>query len=394
MKIAHVYFQFYPCEDGTSIEVYHISRKLVEREHDVTVITSNLMFYRQEKLPETETIDGIKVRRFPVRFPYPISKFVFTPSLIRGISSIEADVFHVFTYLPMFLINYATFYAIQKGIPLVLTPIYHPARQTAYKGILSFLQANFYDRLVGPRILRRADCITAYSPADGSFYSQIGAKDVCVRGMGVDEAECPPEALEDFTKRYNLTENTILSANRLERRKGIQHIIEAMPMILKEYPDTRLLVAGEDMGFKRYLDELVARIGVEASVVFTGHLSRSEVPCAFKVSKMFLLPSYYDVLPLAPLEAWLHKIPIVISSKVWGTADLVTPENGIVIKEPSHYKAIAEAVVELLSNPRKSQAMGENGHRLVEEQFTWDSVVDKIEAVYKTVTSRRRELST
>jgi glycosyltransferase involved in cell wall biosynthesis len=390
LRIVHVCPEFYPSVGGIEGEVYHVSRRLVERGHSVTVITSNLVNSRPEKLPKEETIDGVKVLRFCVRSPYPISKLVFTPSIITGSSAMIVDIFHIFSFLPYFLTNYISLHAIRKGIPLAVTPIYHPDRQNAYKGMVPFVTRNLYDRWIGLKILKRANYVMALVPSEAAYYLRQGIKNVCVRWTGIDEeVECSAEDLEAFAKRYEVTENTVLSLSRIERRKGIQHIIEAMPLILCQYPDTKLLVAGADHSYRDYLAALSQRVRCERSITFCGNLNRGQVACAFKVSKIFLLPSYYEILPRAIMEAWIYKKP-VIASDVGGHKDLVSPETGVLIR-PGDHEAIAEAVIQLLSDPGRASAMGENGHRLVKEKFTWDKVVDKTEEVYKSIVSNKIE---
>ena len=89
------------------------------------------------------------------------------------------------------------------------------------------------------------------------------------------------------------------------------------------------------------------------------------------------------------MEAWLYRKPVIVSD-VGGHKDLVSSETGVLIR-PGDHRAIAEAVIQLLSDPERARAMGEDGHRLVEEQFTWDKVVDKVEGVYRSVVSNRIE---
>lgn len=395
VKIIHANFAFYPSMGGTENEVYQYSRRLVQRGYDVGIITSNLVGYRQQRLAKEEIIDGIWVKRFPVIFPYPFSKLLITPSMIWQISAIKADIIHVFSFIPHFFTNYIAIYALKKGIPLVLSPIYHPARQSAYKGGLAFLQRNLYEKWLGLKILTKADYVTALVSSEAHYYQEHGIKNVCVKGLGVDdEIDFPPQELEEFRAKYNLQDSKVLvSLSRIEWRKGIQHIIQAMPLILKEHADIKLMVAGEDMGYRKELERLCRELNINKWVVFTGNLERRQAHCALKISDIFLLPSYYDVLPLAPLEAWIYKKPVILSSKVWGQEDLITSETGITIQDPSDYKTMAKAVIELLSDPKRAEAMGGNGYQMVKEQFSWDGVVDKIEGVYKSVTSgkTRRE---
>jgi len=377
---------------GTENEVYQYSRRLVERGYEVTVVTSNLVGFRPRELPREEMMDGIMVKRFPAVFPYPFSKLLITPALVRGLSSIEADIVHVFSFIPHFFTNYVALYALHHRIPLVFTPIYHPARQTVYRGPLAFLQSNIYEKWLGLELLKKAEYVTALISSEAQYYKEKGVKNVCVKGLGLDdEIVFPSQKLEEFKRKYGLEGwKVLISLCRIEWRKGIQHMIEAMPDILEKYPRVKLLVAGEDMGYRGELERLCQELKVTESVVFTGDLQRRQAHCALQVSDIFLLPSHYDVLPLGPLEAWLYKKPVILSPNVWGQEDLVTPETGITVKAPEDYLGLADAALDLLFHPKKAQAMGENGYRMVKERFNWDRVVDRIEEIYQIIEAKRK----
>lgn len=388
MRIALVCPQFYPSTGGIENDIYDTAQRLMQRGHDVTVITSNLVNYKPRKLPQQEAIDGITVRRFAVIPPYPLSKLILTLSLIKGISSIRADIFYVTSFLPYFLTNYIGFYAARKKIPLIIFPVYHPDRQHAYRGLVPFLVTTFYDRWLGLKLLKRANFIMTCTDSEMDYYKREGIKNVSVRGNAIEPEQegCGAKELGGFIQKYQLSENTLLCLQRLEPRKGVQHVIRALPLVLERYPDAKLLVAGNDCGYQRQLEKLCLSLGVRDSVVFSGNLNRKEVSCALEASKLLLLLSHYETFGIVILEAWDHKKPVIVSN-AGAFKDFVSPETGLVVnkEEPAE---VAIAIIKLLSQPALAESLGVNGYRLVRERFTWDKVIEKMGKVFEDISSK------
>jgi len=391
MKIALVCPQFYPSMGGIENDIYDTAQGLIKRGHDVTVITSNLVNYKPRKLPQEEVIDGIKVRRFKAIFPYPLSKLIFTPSLITRLPSIDADGFFIMSFLPYFLTNYIGFYASRKRIPLVILPVYHPERQQIYHGVIPFLVKTFYDKWLGLKLLKRADHVMALIPSEADYYKSLAIKNVSIRWIGIhaEEQEYSLVDIEHFRQKHQLGSNVLLCLQRLEQRKGVQHVIRALPFVLERYPDVQLFIAGEDNGYQDYLEELCASLGMIEKVIFSGNLNRKEVSCIFKSSKLFLLLSDYEILPKAVIEAWLHRKPVIVSDAA-AFQDLVSPQTGILV-EKENPRAVAAAITKLLSQPALAESLGMNGYCLVRERFTWDKVIDKMEKVFEDVVSSKEK---
>lgn len=376
---------FLPSVGGTEKEVYNISRRLAKRGHKVTVITSNLMRFMPTNLSPEEVIDGVYVKRVKVWFPHPLCKIIFSPSIIHTLISIEADIFHVFSFLPVFLTNFASFVSLIKKKPLVLSPIYHPSRLFAYTGLTAALSRVFYERLVGLELLRKANFVMALTSSEAMYYRQCGIKNVCEVWTGIEfeEGKSKPEELEKFMRRYCLNEKTILFVGRLEKRKGVQHIIKTMPSVLKQHPDAKLLVVGEDWGYGSYLKELSRTMGCKEAIIFTGYLKSSELQCAWETAEFLILPSHFDILPRTILEAWAHK-KTVIASRAGGLPDFISPDVGILVNSYDH-ETLANAIIGLLSKPYLSRSMGMKGYQLIKQKFTWDIVIDKIEKIYENL---------
>ncbi len=389
MKIVLVTPHFYPNIGGIENDIYDTAQGLIRKGHDVTVITSNLVKFKQAKLPDEELIDGIKVRRFNAIFPYPFSKLIFTPSLITSLSSIDVDVFFVMSFLPYFLTNYIGFYASRKQIPLVMLPVYHPERQRIYHGVIPFIVKNLYDKWLGIKLLRRADYVMALIPSEADYYKNLGVKEVSVRWIGIhsEEQECDDKDVKQFRERYQLSGSVLLCLQRLERRKGIQHVIKALPLILEKYPDTQLLIAGGDHGYRSYLEKLCTDMDVTERVIFTDNLTRQEVACAFKCSRLLLLLSDYEVLPKTLIEAWLHRKPVIVSNAA-AFRDLVCSETGILVKKENPAE-VTEAIMRLLSHPELAESMGQAGYQMVSDRFTWKKVIDATEKVFEKVLEER-----
>lgn len=169
----------------------------------------------------------------------------------------------------------------------------------------------------------------------------------------------------------------VLYAGRLRTRKAVAVLVQALAKVVakEHHPAARLLLAGE--GDQRAaLEKQVAELGLGASVEFLGAKDPKEMPALYAKADIFCLPSIYEGLPLAILEAMAHGLPVV-TTNVSGMPDaVVAGETGLLVPiEDSD--ALADALIELLDDPRRRRAMGEAGRRRVEQHFTIGTIAGK-----------------
>jgi glycosyltransferase involved in cell wall biosynthesis len=165
--------------------------------------------------------------------------------------------------------------------------------------------------------------------------------------------------------------------------KGHATIIDALPQIQEKIPDIKcLFVGGEFVNEKWYQEELyryVQENHLENTIIFTGF--RRDIPELLSLFDVFVLPSLWEGLPSSILEAMAMKKPVIASS-VGGIPEVVKHEETGVLIPPQDSKALADAIIFLLNNPDIAVKIGQAGYNRVQDFFSIESVVARIESVY------------
>lgn len=176
---------------------------------------------------------------------------------------------------------------------------------------------------------------------------------------------------------------TLLFLGRIHPKKGIAELLQAWAVVAKESvaADWRLLVAGwDDGGHLAALQRQAEKLGIADRVAFPGPLFGEQKARAFAAASAFILPSFSEGLPMAVLEAWSYRLPVLI------TRECNVPEGfvaGAAIEVTTEPTELAQRVRVLMTmSETQRRAMGVAGRRLVEERFTWDRVAAEMHEVY------------
>jgi glycosyltransferase involved in cell wall biosynthesis len=147
----------------------------------------------------------------------------------------------------------------------------------------------------------------------------------------------------------------IAVVGRLTEQKGHCYLVEAMPFILDAFPKTHLLFVG-DGELRGKLEAQVTAAGLAEHIHFLG--VRSDVPDLLAAADLFVQPSLWEGLSVALLEAMAAAKPIVATAVSGTTQAMVPGKTGLVVPSGDH-RALAGAIVQLLSHPTQGQAMGQ-----------------------------------
>jgi O-antigen/teichoic acid export membrane protein/glycosyltransferase involved in cell wall biosynthesis len=173
------------------------------------------------------------------------------------------------------------------------------------------------------------------------------------------------------------------TAGRLVKGKGIQYLIAAMPAILQQHPQARLLIAGTG-NYEPVLRRQVTRLGLSEQVSFLGYVAN---PPRFLGSLQLLVhPSLDDVLPTVILEALSVGTPVVASS-IGSIPDQVIDGVTGFLTQPGDSNTLAHAVDAILANPRQASAMGRAGQQLLAREFLLDRAGYRFAQVLRQVDS-------
>jgi len=203
---------------------------------------------------------------------------------------------------------------------------------------------------------------------------------------GVDLERFSPEItpLDEFTDgKLN-----ILFVSRLEKRKGLNYLLQAYQQIKGEIPDSRLIVVGPGTRLRRKYEKWVARNGLK-DVIFVGYTSYDELPRYYKTADIFCVPATgRESFGIILLEAMAVSKPIVATS-IEGYASLIN--NGVegLLVPPKDRKQLAQALLSLATDESLRQRIGANG-RTKALEYGWDRISQRILDFYQGILTRQK----
>jgi glycosyltransferase involved in cell wall biosynthesis len=168
----------------------------------------------------------------------------------------------------------------------------------------------------------------------------------------------------------------------LREPKGIQFMLQALPVILKEIPNLLYVIVG-DGDYRSALEKVSKKLGIESHVIFLGR--RTDVPELLAASDLFVFPTLQDALPTVLFEAMAAGLPIV-ASQVGGVPEIIHhQENGFLLP-PADPSSLAAACIYTLSNSDYSDRISASALRTVKDKFDIQKQVQNLVNLYDQVT--------
>jgi glycosyltransferase involved in cell wall biosynthesis len=391
MRIVQVVPNFPPYIAGDGVHVYNISKELVKRGHDVTVLTisSTRLGVKETEILERETVNGVNVQRFPSF--YKNWYFLFSPKLIAFLRKENYDLVHCHKYFSLSSFPSGLVVKLRKK-PFVFTA--HSPTMARYKSTPLATLKRIYDSTFGYHLFRMADKLIALTPDNVTDYIRMGADPRKIRvvpnGIDLDKFTNLPNP-SAFKKKHDIHGKVVLFVGRLAEHKGVQYLLYAMPKILEDFPNAKCVIIGPDYGYIKKLIKIAEKLKISESIIFTGQISDEDLLKAYSAADVFVLPSRHEGFSIVLLEAMACRKPVI----TWRTSAMQyvvkDGETGFLVN-PWQLAALTEAIRSLLSNKKLANVMGENGRKLVESEFTWKKVVDILEAVYEEVLNRQNRM--
>ena len=195
-------------------------------------------------------------------------------------------------------------------------------------------------------------------------------------GIDVDHF-CPQDstALRKELKLEN--KRVIVSVGRLVHRKGQDHLIQALPQILKSVPDAHILMVGQGP-YLPHLKKLVARHNLNDHVSFIGRIQYAQLPQYICAGDIFAMPSRsrffgleVEGLGIVYLEASACGLPVIAGSSGGAPDAVLDGVTGFVV-DGENDGAIAAAAIRLLNDVDAAKAMGTAGREWIIENWRWE----------------------
>ncbi|MCK4825994.1 glycosyltransferase family 4 protein, partial [bacterium] len=175
--------------------------------------------------------------------------------------------------------------------------------------------------------------------------------------------------------------NSILFVGRVEKRKGPDFLIRAMPLVAKKIPEVRLFVGGtgkEVPKLKRYSKEF----NLERNVEFLGFVPEGKLNVWYNRVQCVVVPSMFEGFGLTVIEA-MAAGTCVVATNVDSLKDIVEDDVSGFLVDYDDVHALSEKIVRLLGDKKKQEEFIEKGKEMVETIFNWDVVMKQnLEELY------------
>lgn len=206
----------------------------------------------------------------------------------------------------------------------------------------------------------------------------ITGEKISVAPMGVDEAFL--EKGKNRKKEGDQKPITILSNRNLLPIYNVSLLIRAIPIILKEEPETKFLIAG-DGPEKETLEREVRNLNINSSVRFLGRVPHEEMPDLLSRADIYVSTSLYDGTSVSLLEAMASgAFPIVTdipANREW----ITTGQNGFLVPVDEE-KCLADRIIDAIRNQALLEKSRMVNLSIVEEKALWSVIIEKIKRMY------------
>ncbi|GAB7386691.1 spore coat protein CotSA [Bacillaceae bacterium] len=184
----------------------------------------------------------------------------------------------------------------------------------------------------------------------------------------------------------------VLYVGLIDRKKGLDTLIDAVSRLKNKHRNLRLLVAGSARHgtnrLSRYSMGMVrkARKKLGKKVRFVGFVPPAKIPSLYAAADVFVCPSRWkEPFGRVNLEAMASGLPVIATKRGGIPEAVVHGKTGYLLSRPNDAKTMAQRIDQLLKNRRRREKMGKAGRKRILERFTWGKVVREIATAYRSV---------
>ena len=385
MKILMLTWEYPPRIVGGIARVVHdLSKRLIKDGHEVTVVT-----YRDNAdVPEYENDKGVNVYRVDNYMIHPNNFIDWIMQLNFNMLSKATeiinkeggfDVIHAHDWL----VTYAA-KSLKNAYDIPIVATIHATEAGRNSGIHDETQ----------RYINDTEWLLTYEATEVIVNSNCMKNEIQrLFGLPFDKINVIPNGINlsnftgierdyDFRRQYAMdNEKIILYVGRLVYEKGVQHLIAAMPKILSNYNDAKLIIAGRG-GMMDELRAEASNLGLNDKIYFTGYLNSKQVQKMYKCADVAVFPSTYEPFGIVALEAMLAGVPTVVSD-VGGLDEIVTHGVDGMKSYAGNANSIADSVTALLYDHQLATNVSKKAKQKVKDQFNWEKIAQDTHFTYE-----------
>lgn len=352
---------FLPEIGGTEVVSNELIKEYCRLGHKVKLITAAGSF-----IEETRIINGVEVYRLLKQELYDmliLGKFDLLKKnrgkLAKIISSFDPDVFHIHTACGIYTSYISLMFKGLFNCPMLL--------------ILHIVVDNdiYSKSLILNSLFELADRISCVSIANAKLLKSKNSFIVEKIRVIHNGLPAPDIKIKPLPKKSL----KILFVGRLVPQKGCDILLRAFKLVLEEYQDAKLTVAGDGVDRKK-LEALAIELDLQRNIEFLGWVAPKKVPLLMNNSIIVVMPSRFEPFGLVALQTAQMSRPL-IASKIDGLEEIVVDgETGLLVN-CGDIIGFAEAIKKLLANVALATTFGENAKKHVEQLFSVESMTKK-----------------
>lgn len=379
---------------GTGTIFYNYAKGLAKRGHNVFVLFRR----RNEKIPLCGIIDGIHFYTYDNNHK---SALLFTVFFILNTSRLfktilretSLDLLNIHHPIPVIGISLCRE---SRNIPQVYSfnapwDLEYKLDKDIHAGHLVeqlWFRINFIiRRLIEKRSLNKCKKIVVLSKYSKGLLQKIhrvsSSKIEIIYG-GVDVKRFKPaEDKKSVRNNLSIPQNrfVLLTIRRLVPRMGLQNLIKALSLIVKEKKDIYLIVAGKGP-LEDSLKELTDTLKLKNYIRFVGFIEDEQLPLYYQSADLFILPTLeLEGFGLVTLEALSSGIP-VLGTPVGGTKEILSQLNDSLLFSGTDADSMAKLILKYISSPERISELEPRCGEFATKNYSWDVIISKIEALF------------
>lgn len=363
MKILYWTELFWPHIGGVEVLSAQFLRALQKRNYECFVVTSHSSL----NLPDETTLDGIPIYRFHFRKALANRDMKelagIKQRLLELKQKLHPDLIHINFSGPSIYFHEMT--RAQYPVPTLFTLHEPPTHASGHNTLLgrSLLSAQWVTAVSQATLFQTLQLIPEIQPRASFIHN------------GLEMPVINPDPLIFQPPR-------LLCLGRLVRDKGFDLALDAFSIIIKKFPSSRLVIAGDGPA-KVELEQQSANLGLTESVEFTGWVPPEKIPNLMNSSTVVMMPSRWsEPFGLVALEAAQMARPIV-AARVGGLPEIIVHERTGLLVDKENAFSIAEQIIYLLLHPEFAVELGQSARRRAQEYFSIERLVNAYDSLYQ-----------
>ena len=190
--------------------------------------------------------------------------------------------------------------------------------------------------------------------------------------------------------REKIVDKKLVFIGTVTEKKGVRQLVQAMPKIIKKFPNTSLDIIGRDWfdpktgeSYMKYLKTFITD-DIKEHIHIKGVVPHDEIPKAIESAEVCVYPSHMEAMPIAWLEA-LGMCKAVVASQLGPGAEAVIDKKTGLLCNPFDPNDIAQKIIYMFENPQEAQQMGSNAREDILKRFNPDKIIEQNIKFYESV---------